>query len=211
VATLDDMAGGRGGRRTVLVLVAAWILVAATTSCRSNNPGAFVDGCGNDLSDLHSLVISIDAATGQVQWSTEVPRTEPYLWSEPDGTLRVPTRSASQDPILDLATGEVVDEREHVRRVVTIDASGELLPPGAIDVGGELRMPAVRTGGLEITTVGNSAESGLHLRAREIDAVDEVWLTELAEAGTWYAAIRPLVVGDAVLLSVATDQASYCP
>lgn len=201
----------RGAHRHV-VLGAVLAALALTGGCRAQvGAGGPHDGCGNDLSGLRSEVWAVDARTGAVSWTTEVPAHGAFLLDQGDGTVRVDTLAAEEDRILDVATGEVVDEVPPTSIRVGIDATGTSLPPGAIVVGDEVHTPFVDVAGLSVGTDGltKAPEDDLHLLGRS-PTLGTVWSVRLASGDGEGGASRPIAVGDDVLVAVRKDQVPTC-
>ncbi|MCU0311698.1 MAG: hypothetical protein MUE36_12255 [Acidimicrobiales bacterium] len=170
-----------------------------------------LDACGHDISGAQSRLVAVDAASGQVRWSTNVPLDAAYLMPVGGDRARVPAREPLEldDTVVNVATGAIVGTVADSNDRLVIDASGETGPIGTQSINGEVRPDVVEFGGLKIAADRVSTPDDLHLIATSAQDGAVKWTTTLHEGNDWGGVTRPLLVDSTVLISIA-DRTPTC-
>lgn len=180
---------------------------AVTTTTRSPLEEVALDACGNDLSALRSTVWAVDARTGEVRWSAELPLAEHYLLRAESGNPLVPLQRRSVEVELDLATGAVVGYPPAGAHEVLEDVT-----TGVLHVDGEPQPDRPEVGGVIVeATVPAPAEpvEGVGPALVASDGSVVVWSVDL-----WHRALadgasqlsRPVAYGDTVVIVASASQ-----
>ena len=198
-----------GAVTTVVAVGLAASLVA--TGC-GDEPERVLDACGNDLTEIRSTVVAVDAATGATTWSTSVPLAEAYLLTDGDRP-RVPLVLRTTDVVLDPATGEVVDHPAAGTHEVLVDPTGTITgsEPGSMLVDGDVQPATVTVGEVAVGTDLLAGTAGSVSLVGTDPATGTVrWSVPLGRRDELGAVGNPVVFGDDVVV-VASPPKPSCP
>jgi hypothetical protein len=182
---------------------------ASTTVTVDPLAATVVDGCGNDLSGLTSMVWAIEPSTGAVVWTASVPLADGFLLRDETGHVRVPLVERSVNVRLDAESGEVIDYPEAGVHEVLVDVTGAATGvEGMHMVDGEQRPDRVAVGGLLVET---TTEGGA-LAARGLAPATgaAVWTSPLRGGVDGGETGPPVVYGDLVVVVGAAQTVPGC-